>query len=105
MSDFRHHGHRDGRRQAGRVLDRDGNVEDIRPILVVDSVAAAAGGFMGVSSITTFVESTSGPPTVAARASPPSPPACCSFSPFFSPSSPSFQRRYLVVLWSTSVTS
>ena len=42
------------------LLTEDGNVEDIRPILVVDSVAAAAGGFMGVSSITTFVESTSG---------------------------------------------
>ena len=28
--------------------------------LVVDSAAAAVGGFMGVSSITTFVESTSG---------------------------------------------
>lgn len=46
--------------KQGEFLTEDGNVEDIRPILVVDSVAAAAGGFMGVSSITTFVESTSG---------------------------------------------
>ena len=41
--------------KQGEFLTEDGNVEDIRPILVVDSVAAAAGGFMGVSSITTFV--------------------------------------------------
>ena len=40
--------------------DENGDVEDIQPILVVDSVAAAAGGFMGCSSVTSFVESTSG---------------------------------------------
>ncbi len=45
--------------QAG-FTDKDGNVEDIQPILTVDSVAAAAGGFLGASSITSFVESTSG---------------------------------------------
>ena len=37
-----------------------GKVEDIKPILIVDSVAAAAGGVFGASSITTFVESASG---------------------------------------------
>lgn len=41
--------------KQGEFLTEDGNVEDIRPILVVDSVAAAAGGFMGVSSVTTGV--------------------------------------------------
>ena len=46
--------------KQGEFLTDDGNVEDIRQILVVDSAAAAAGGFFGVSSITTFVESTSG---------------------------------------------
>ena len=35
-------------------------VENIKEILIVDSAAAAVGGFMGVSSITTFVESTCG---------------------------------------------
>lgn len=40
--------------------DKDGNVEDIQPILLVDSAAAAVGGFLGASSITSFVESTSG---------------------------------------------
>lgn len=44
----------------GEFLTKDGNVENIREILVVDSAAAAVGGFMGVSSITTFVESASG---------------------------------------------
>ena len=44
----------------GEFLTEDGNVEDIREILLVDSAAAAAGGLFGCSSITTFVESTSG---------------------------------------------
>ncbi len=46
--------------KQGEFLTDDGNVEDIKEILIVDSAAAAVGGFMGVSSITTFVESTSG---------------------------------------------
>lgn len=46
--------------KQGEFLTEDGNVEDIKPILIVDSAAAAAGGLFGVSSITTFVESTSG---------------------------------------------
>ena len=46
--------------KQGEFLTEDGNVENIREILIVDSAAAAVGGFMGVSSITTFVESTSG---------------------------------------------
>ncbi|WP_303131459.1 NCS2 family permease [uncultured Olsenella sp.] len=46
--------------KQGEFLNDDGTVEDIRPILIVDSVAAAAGGFLGASSITTFVESASG---------------------------------------------
>ncbi|MBE6469769.1 MAG: NCS2 family permease [Coriobacteriaceae bacterium] len=44
----------------GEFLNEDGTVEDIKPILIVDSAAAAVGGFLGASSITTFVESTSG---------------------------------------------
>ena len=35
-------------------------MENIKEILIVDSAAAAAGGFVGASSITTFVESASG---------------------------------------------
>lgn len=46
--------------KQGEFLNDDGTVEDIRPILIVDSVAAAAGGLFGASSITTFVESASG---------------------------------------------
>jgi AGZA family xanthine/uracil permease-like MFS transporter len=41
-------------------VDKDGNVDDVQPILLVDSAAAAVGGFVGASSITSFVESTSG---------------------------------------------
>ena len=46
--------------KQGNFLTKDGKVEDIRPILIVDSVAAAVGGILGASSITTFVESASG---------------------------------------------
>ena len=46
--------------KQGEFLTEDGKVEDIKPILVVDSAAAAVGGLMGASSITTFVESASG---------------------------------------------
>lgn len=46
--------------KQGDFLTEDGNVEDIRQILTVDSIAAAVGGFVGASSITTFVESSSG---------------------------------------------
>ncbi len=45
--------------EAGFV-DKNGTIEDARPILAVDAAAAATGGFLGASSITTFVESTSG---------------------------------------------
>lgn len=46
--------------KQGDFLTEDGKVEDIRPILVVDSASAAVGGLTGASSITTFVESASG---------------------------------------------
>ncbi len=46
--------------KQGEFLNEDGTVEDIKPILIVDSCAAIAGGLFGASSITTFVESTSG---------------------------------------------
>lgn len=45
--------------QAGFV-DDDGKIPGVRNILVVDSVAAATGGLLGASSITTYVESASG---------------------------------------------
>ena len=46
--------------EQGDFVDTDGNVEGIQPSLVVDSVAAAVGGFVGASSVTTYVESASG---------------------------------------------
>ncbi len=45
--------------EAG-LLDEDGNPPNTRRILVVDSVAAAAGGAAGVSSNTSYIESTAG---------------------------------------------
>jgi adenine/guanine/hypoxanthine permease len=46
--------------QQGDFIDEEGNVEDIQKILAIDSVAAIAGGLFGCSSITSYVESTSG---------------------------------------------
>ena len=46
--------------KPGEFLTKDGNVENIKEILIVDSCAAAMGGFFGASSITTFIESTAG---------------------------------------------
>lgn len=46
--------------KQGEFLDEDGNVEDIKPILMVDSIAAGFGGLLGASSCTTFMESASG---------------------------------------------
>jgi AGZA family xanthine/uracil permease-like MFS transporter len=45
--------------EAG-LLDEDGNPPDVQKILVVDSLAAAAGGIGGVSSNTSYIESASG---------------------------------------------
>ncbi|UER55174.1 NCS2 family permease [Kineosporiaceae bacterium SCSIO 59966] len=46
--------------KEGDLLDADGNPPNARRILVVDSVAAAAGGAAGVSSNTSYIESATG---------------------------------------------
>ena len=46
--------------KQGEFLEPDGRVKNIKEILVVDSAAAAVGGLVGSSSLTTFVESASG---------------------------------------------
>jgi AGZA family xanthine/uracil permease-like MFS transporter len=46
-------------RQAG-YLDRRGELPEIRKPLLVDSAAAAAGGFVSASSATTYIESAAG---------------------------------------------
>jgi AGZA family xanthine/uracil permease-like MFS transporter len=45
---------------AGGLLDENGEVPRIRPLLLTDSAAAAGGGVLGVSSVTTYVESGAG---------------------------------------------
>jgi AGZA family xanthine/uracil permease-like MFS transporter len=45
--------------QAGFV-DQQGNISEIRRILLVDSAAAAVGGLFGASSITSYIESAAG---------------------------------------------
>ena len=45
---------------AGGLLDERGEVPKIRPLLLTDSAAAAGGGVLGVSSVTTYVESGAG---------------------------------------------
>src|SRR3954468_14708285 len=44
----------------GGLLDEDRNLPKSQPVLLVDSIAAAAGGAASVSSNTTYIESTSG---------------------------------------------
>jgi AGZA family xanthine/uracil permease-like MFS transporter len=45
--------------QMGDV-DREGRVERLRPMLLIDSLAAVLGGAVGASSVTTYVESAAG---------------------------------------------
>src|SRR3954451_22858369 len=45
---------------GGGLLDDKGELPGIRNVLLVDSAAAALGGTMGVSSVTTYVESGAG---------------------------------------------
>jgi AGZA family xanthine/uracil permease-like MFS transporter len=45
---------------AGGMVDEGGNLPKTRQVLLVDSAAAAGGGILGVSSITTYVESGAG---------------------------------------------
>src|SRR3954467_10963827 len=45
---------------AGGLLDARGQPPKLKQLLLVDSVAAAGGGAMGVSSVTTYVESGAG---------------------------------------------
>ncbi|MFL5895261.1 MAG: NCS2 family permease [Thermoleophilaceae bacterium] len=46
--------------EAGGMLDDRGELPRIGRVLMVDSAAAATGGLMGVSSVTTYVESGAG---------------------------------------------
>jgi AGZA family xanthine/uracil permease-like MFS transporter len=45
---------------AGGLVDEEGELPGTRRMLLVDSAAAAGGGIMGVSSVTTYVESGAG---------------------------------------------
>jgi AGZA family xanthine/uracil permease-like MFS transporter len=45
---------------AGDLTDEEGDLPGMRNVLLVDSAAAAFGGAMGVSSVTTYVESGAG---------------------------------------------
>lgn len=44
----------------GGFLDKENKLPGLNKVLLVDSLAAAFGGFLGVSSVTTYVESASG---------------------------------------------
>ena len=46
--------------EAAGALDDEGELPRIGPVLMVDSASAALGGAMGVSSVTTYVESGAG---------------------------------------------
>ena len=42
------------------LLDKDGKLPQIKPVLLTDAIGTTAGSMLGTSTITTFVESTSG---------------------------------------------
>ena len=46
--------------QEGKLLDEEGKPPQTKRILLVDSLAAAGGGAMGASSVTSYIESGSG---------------------------------------------
>ncbi len=46
--------------QEAKLLDDEGRLPDAKRILLVDSLAAAGGGAMGASSVTSYIESGSG---------------------------------------------
>jgi AGZA family xanthine/uracil permease-like MFS transporter len=46
--------------RSGRLTDDDGNLPNVNRLLLVDSAAAAMGGALGCSSVTTYVESGAG---------------------------------------------
>lgn len=45
--------------EAG-LQDREGRIPGVRRVLAVDSISAAIGGFFGVSSVTSYIESAAG---------------------------------------------
>jgi AGZA family xanthine/uracil permease-like MFS transporter len=49
-----------GLAQEAELLDRDGQLPGIQQVLLIDGLAAVAGGAAGASSATTYVESASG---------------------------------------------
>ena len=46
--------------QEGKLLDEEGRPPNTKRILLIDSLAAAGGGAMGASSVTSYIESGSG---------------------------------------------
>jgi AGZA family xanthine/uracil permease-like MFS transporter len=49
-----------GLAEEGNFLDKSGRLPDMKRVLLVDSLAAVAGGFASASSATTYIESASG---------------------------------------------
>ena len=46
--------------QKAGMLDEEGKLPGIKPALMADAVATTAGAVLGTSTVTTFVESSSG---------------------------------------------
>lgn len=49
-----------GTASAAGLMDKDGNMERMKPALLSDAIATASGALLGTSTVTTFVESSSG---------------------------------------------
>jgi AGZA family xanthine/uracil permease-like MFS transporter len=46
--------------ETGHLQDREGRIPRLRAVLAVDSISAAIGGALGVSSVTAYIESAAG---------------------------------------------
>jgi AGZA family xanthine/uracil permease-like MFS transporter len=46
--------------ETGHLQDREGRIPRLRAVLAVDSISAAIGGALGVSSVTSYIESAAG---------------------------------------------
>ncbi|MFN4260311.1 MAG: NCS2 family permease [Gemmataceae bacterium] len=46
--------------EQAKLTDEKGQIPQLREVLLVDSAAASIGGFMGVSSVTSYIESAAG---------------------------------------------
>jgi AGZA family xanthine/uracil permease-like MFS transporter len=46
--------------EEAKLVDENGRIPGIRPLLIIDSISASIGGMLGASSVTSYIESAAG---------------------------------------------